>query len=169
MTNTYTKKHKHFNQYFIVILTILSFCFSSYLYANKSTNELIAPDIEVISIELLMIDFNGAKLAIVFSVSNTNNQYIDVESIRYNIKLNNVPALNGQIKQAANFPENTIRRINVPVEIPYNENFPAILNVLSNPTSSYYEITGSIVLKNEKNSIPFYHNGNIPLPQLSMR
>lgn len=120
-----------------------------------------APTIQVQDISLASLYADTIGVLLVLEVYNPNPEKIVVESILYGLSLNHIPVKYGRIRQQEEFPARSMRRVQIPVSLAYDEHLPSILAAMKNPASSTYKIAGSLKLKGESDPLLFYHEGSM--------
>lgn len=134
-----------------------------------AVEELKAPTIQLNDISLVAMTFDAVHIALDLEVDNVNATDIIVEEIRYQLLLNHTNVKQGLIQQLEHFPKHTKRAVRVPVTLTYDKNLSAILAALNGTTSPYYEISGTITLRGEREPLPFSHKDTFILPRLVSR
>ena len=76
------------------------------------------PDIEVASVELLDTSPEGARLRIVLAVTNTINEPVELESMSYRLKIDQVDPFEVEDQPSATLPSGGTQRLDLYAAVP---------------------------------------------------
>lgn len=146
-----------------IVLCMLALWAYSFSAAAAPVSDLKAPNIRLVSMQLISVNLNGADVGLQLIVGNPNEMDITVDAIFYQLTLKNALPLRGKVVQRETFPAGRSRKVKVPVSLPYNSSLPALLSVLQKPEGTEYRIQGKIKLKDSLDLIEFEHEGVVNL------
>lgn len=144
--------------YFIRLVLLIMLSVPSYAHSNTAS-----PEVSVKAIDIESISFTGIRLQVGFQVTNSTKNDVQVESIDYQLKVNDSQPISGRVQQREYFAAGSSRLVTVPVTVNYDQNTAYILSSLQNPGPTRYDVKGTLYIQGQEPFV-FDHQGSARLP-----
>ena len=128
------------------------------------SRSLVTPEVELVSLTVLGATTDTQRFALTFLVSNTNAEALQVQQIRYSVRLAGQGYLNGRSSAPVTLGPGR-QTVRVELETDGVASISALLSLAQGPDNALaYELTGDLVLGSRpERLLPFTYDGDVPL------
>jgi len=142
---------------------VLTLCTWPLLISCASLNQFIqTPTVTFDHIDVTKASLLGSTLTFGFKVGNPNPIKLHTRRINYDLKLNGLNFIRGQLDQGLSLPADGVAHLGIPVHINYLDFYKSISQLIG-ARSAAYELNGSFQVG--PLTIPFRTTGTFDLPQ----
>jgi LEA14-like dessication related protein len=129
------------------------------------SRSLVAPEIELVNLAVLGATTETQHFALTFLVNNTNAEALQVQEIRYSVRLAGQGYLNGRSTAPVTLDAAGRQTVRVELETDGVASISALLSLAQGPDDALaYELTGDLVLGSRpERLLPFTYEGDVPL------
>jgi LEA14-like dessication related protein len=124
-----------------------------------------APEVELVNIAVLGATADAQRFALTFLVGNANPETLQVQEIRYSVRLAGQGYLNGRSAAPVTFGPSARQTVRVELETDAVASLSMLLALAQGPDNALaYELTGDLVLGTRpERLLPFAYRGDVPL------
>lgn len=95
------------------------------------------PKVQLENVKVAGLDGSGGKLLFLVKVENPNGFALKVDSVRYDIELENKAFSSGKIETPTEVAANSSRVVEIPIAFLYRDLFTGVMDFVSRKRSSY--------------------------------
>jgi LEA14-like dessication related protein len=133
------------------------------------SRSLVTPEVELVNLTALGATAETQRFALTFLVSNTNAETLQVQEIRYSVRLAGQGYLNGRSPAPVTLGATGRQTVRVELETDGVASISTLLSFAQGPDNALaYELTGDLVLGTRpERLLPFRYEGDVPLTMTS--
>lgn len=141
-----------------VMRTFLSVSLGIAAIAAVHADQDILFGVELKDLNIASISPTGATFAVQLDVTNFSDQAFEIESLEYELDVNDSEITDGKIDVNAEFPSQGVKSVSMEVPVEYGKNLVLLTSAMNNVEESEYKIEGKLFLAGRSKPVEFNYS-----------